>query len=341
MTDSTSQPRRRPSLAYWIFAIALILALGFSIFLNVGLGLALSLTAQGKHIEETAVDEFPSFEEEWSFGTGDVKVVRMELTGFISRESEAGLFEPPHDKIEDLILAIRAATNDEDVKAIILEVDSPGGGITPSDEVYHALTRFKASAEDRRVVIFMRDLTASGGYYVAMAGDWLIAQPTTVVGSIGVIMQSLNWKGLSDRIGITDTTIKSGENKDLLNPFRETDPAQLAMLQTMIDQMHARFRGLVRDNRGLDDETLNTLADGRIFSADQALDLKLVDQIGYWPDVVAKTAELLGVEHVKVVRYYQFYSFWDYVMSARSPARILTRAWSPAASPRFQYLWQP
>lgn len=339
MTDSTDKPRR-PSAIYWILLLALLFILGISIFLNVGLGIALSLTSSGKTDEETAVDEHPTFDEEWSYGSGDVKVVRMELTGFITRESEAGFFEPPNDKIEDLIRAIRAATNDDEVKAIILEIDSPGGGITPSDEVYDALARFKNSDDGRKVVIFMRDLTASGGYYVAMAGDWLIAQPTTIVGSIGVIMQSLNWKSLSERIGITDTTIKSGENKDLLNPFRESDPAQIAMLQEVIDLLHARFRELVSANRGLDAAALDTLADGRIFSSGQALELKLVDQIGYWPDVIAKTAELLGVEKIKVVRYYQTHGFWDYFTKSRLPAGLNSRLWSPGPA-RLQYLWQP
>ncbi|HMO50387.1 MAG TPA: signal peptide peptidase SppA [Kiritimatiellia bacterium] len=339
----TDQPvkTRAPAILYWLFTIALMLILGFSIFLNVGLGIALVLTSPSwSATEEFAADEFPAFEEEWSFGAGEVKAVRMELSGLITRESEAGWFEPPRDKIEDLRLAIRAASHDDAVKAIILELDTPGGGITASDEIYAELLRFKAGDPDRRVVIFMRDLAASGGYYIAMAGDWLIAQPTTVLGSIGVIMQTLNWKGLSERIGVTDTTIKSGDNKDLLNPFRESDPAQLAMLQEMIDRMHERFRGLVSAGRGIDPEQLRQLADGRIFTADQALDLKLIDQVGYWSDVVTKTAELVGADQVKIVRYYRTQRFWDYVAGIRLPFR---GAWPRIASPAptFQYLWQP
>ena len=263
----------------------------------------------------------------------------MDLTGFITRESEAGFFEAPRDKIEDIIRAIRAARNDPEVKAIILEVDSPGGGITPTDEVYHELMTFKKSDEERKVVVFVRDLAASGGYYVAMAGDWLIAQPTTVVGSIGVIMQTLNWKGLSDRIGISDTTIKSGDNKDLLNPFNETDPEQVKMLQEMVDRMHNRFKSIVAEGRNIDVEHLNKLADGRIFSADQALELNLVDQIGYWDDAVNKTAELLGVHSVKVIRYYQKQSFWDMFVGVRSPIPPTLQSFKQR--PSFQYIWRP
>lgn len=340
MTDMPEK-RRSPSILYWIFTIVIILMLGISIVLNLGLGAALALLSPGLvHDDDHAVDEFPVFEEEWSYGAGDVKAVRLELTGLITRESESGWLEAPVDKIENLLRAIRAATHDDDVRAIILEVDTPGGGITESDELYRELMRFRASAEGRAVVIHMRDLAASGGYYVAMAGNWLVAQPTTVLGSIGVIMQSLNWKGLSERIGVTDTTIKSGENKDLLNPFRESDPEQLAMLQEMIDRMHERFRMLVSHSRGLDAARLDALADGRIFTSDQALDAGLIDQLGYWDDVVTKTAELAGVETIKVVRYYQHENILDYMLGVTTPVMSRLRGWS-SGTPRLQYLWRP
>ena len=335
-----NQPvKKRSTAGFWICIILLIIALGVSMFLNLGMGVALLATTPTGTSSDTPVDQFPELEEEWSYGTGDVKVVRMALTGFITRETEAGLFEAPIDRIEELIHMIRAARNDEEVMAIILEVDSPGGGITPSDEVYIELMRFKESAEGRKVVVLMRDLAASGGYYVAMAGDWLIAQPTTIVGSIGVIMQSLNWKVLSDKIGVTDTTIKSGDNKDMLNPFRESNPEEIALLQKMIDAMHDRFRGIVATSRGIDPAALDNIADGRIFTSDEALALNLIDQIGYWDDTVAKTAEVLGVDDIKVVRYYQTYSFWDFFVGIKHPLS------SPLArlnkGPSFQYLWKP
>lgn len=336
------EKRRRPSVLYWVFTIGVVLALGVSIFMNIGLGLALSLTTSAHSSEpENPVDQFPEFDEEWSYGTGEVKVVRMELTGFIMRESEGGWLEPEMDQVSRLLLAIRAATHDPEIAAIILEVDSPGGGVTASDELYHELMRFRAAGENRKVVIYMRDLAASGAYYVAMAGHWLIAQPTSIIGSIGVIMQSLNWSQLSDRIGITDTTIKSGENKDLLNPFQATDTNQVALLQEeVIDQLYDRFRGIVASSRGFEEEQLDTLADGRVFAAQRALQEKLIDQIGYWDDAVAKTAELLGESDIKVVRYYQEYGLIDYLFGAANMKKLLPSALTDP-TPRIQYRWQP
>ena len=332
--------RARSTTGFWI----VILLLGFGLLVSVAInaGLSAAVFARAVHTasdDEGGVDEFPELTEIWSYGSGDVKAVRIAVSGVIMRESEEGLFAVPQDKIELILAQVRAAQNDDEVKAIIVEVDSPGGGITASDEIYRALMTFKESAEGRAVVVYMRDLAASGGYYVAMAGDWLIAQPTTVVGSIGVIMQSMNIKGLSEKIGVTDVTIKSGANKDLLNPFNDVDPAQRALLQQMIDAMYVHFLGIVQASRDIEEAKLKELADGRIFVGPQALELKLVDQIGYWEDVLAKTAELLDVDTVKVVRYEQHVDVMGWLLGVRQ--KLNPMSWFDLQRPRMLYLWQP
>ena len=330
----------RSSAGFWIVIVLLVLGLGASLFLNIGLAAALfGKSASAFTDTDAGVDEFPQLQEVWSYGDGDVKAVRIALTGVIMREGDDGLFAAPQDRIAMIEAQIRAAQNDDDVKAIILEVDSPGGGITPSDELYRALMGFKESATGRVVVVFMRDLAASGGYYVAMAGDWLIAEPTTVVGSIGVIMQSLNLKGLSEKLGVRDVTIKSGANKDLLNPFNDVPPEQLALLQGMIDSMYEHFVGIVARSRSIELGELKKLADGRIFVAHEALDLKLVDQIGYWDDVLARTAAMLDVDQVKVVRYEHHTDFFEWFSSMRSSLK--PSSWLDLHRPRLLYLWQP
>lgn len=335
-------PPRKSHTAIWLLVVFLGLLLIASLMLNAGLSGALKQKLSARSItQDRAVDEYPELTEVWSYGDGDVKVARIAVEGVILREVEAGLLAAPVNMVDSVLAQIRTARADSDVRGIILEVDSPGGGITASDEIYRALVDFRESDTGRVVVVFMRDLAASGGYYVSLGGDWLIAQPTTVLGSIGVIMQTLNLKGLSEKIGISDVTIKSGENKDLLNPFTDVDPKQRALLQEMIDSMFEHFLAIVRTNRPMIPAAdLRELADGRLFVAQQALKLKLVDQIGYWDDALAKTAELLKTESVKVVRYEQHLDFWTWLMSVRSPMQSL-RWLSSHTRPRFLYLWSP
>ncbi len=339
MSEQTPKPYK-PGIVYWMFTVSMMLFLGVSIFLNVGLAIALALTSPSlSGLAELPEDEFPQFEEVWSYGQGDTKVVHLQLAGLITREPEGTWFDPGYDKVENLVRGIRAAIHDEEIRAIILEVDSPGGGITPSDEIHRELLRFKESADGRKVVIFMRDVAASGAYYAAMAGDQLIAQPTALIGSLGVIIQTLNWQGLSDRMGVTDTTIKSGRNKDLLNPFRASDPEQIAMLQTMVDHWQDHFVTLVASSRNLERAHLEPLADGRVFTANQALAHGLIDAIGYWPEVMNVTAMLLETDALRVVRYHQQTSFWNMLAGF---SHQLVPAWARLISPtpRPLYLWQ-
>ena len=333
--------KRKSNVGFWITISLLTVFLIVSLFVNAGLliGMAAKMTGRVATVSG-AVDEFPSFMEEWSYGEGESKAVRIAVGGLITRETESSIFAVKYDKIEAIIRQIKAASNDASVRAIIVEMNTPGGAITPSDEIYQALLDFKSTSVDRKVVVYMQDLAASGGYYIAMAGDYLIAQPTAVVGSIGVIMQSLNLKGLSEKIGITDTTIKSGKNKDLLNPFQDTNPEQLALLQELIDDMYGRFLNIVSTGRQIDPDDLKTLADGRIFTARQALDHGLIDQIGYWDDVVKVTTDILGESSVKIVRFQHRAGFADIFSMIHSPFNW-SSALSDANTPRLMYLWRP
>jgi len=318
-----------------------ILSLFILISFTMNFGLLIGLAGSGEKAirsGEEAEDEFPRYTERWSFGDGDAKVVRISVEGVIFRERKEGFFGKPYDKVESLLRQIRAARQDEDVRGIILEVSSPGGGLTSSDEIYHALKRFKESREDRKIVAFTRDMSASGGYYLSMPADWIIAEPTAIIGSIGVIMQTLNWQGLSERIGITDTTIKSGENKDILNPFHEVPPEQIELLQSIVDTFYDRFFDIVQTARGVSKEKLKSLADGRVVTAEDALENNLIDQIGYWEDAVSKTAELLGEESIRVVRYEHRPTFFE-MFSIHSP--ISLPSLSVPEAPRFMYLWKP
>lgn len=337
----TTNERRRPSGCYWVLLIFVGVGLAISMAVNLGLMTALATKASvfGKRDGEVAQDEYPEFSEQWSYGDGDVVVARIPLTGIIMREAPGSFFMPVVDPVQLVLDQIRAAQNDETVRAILLEVDSPGGAVTPSDEIYHALLGFRASDEERRVIVFARDVAASGAYYAAVASDWIIAEPTSILGSIGVIMQTLNWHQLSERMGVSDVTIKSGENKDMLNPFRTPDLAELGILQNVVDSMHRRFSDAVKEGRGLDDAAMERIADGRIFTTEDAMAEGMIDEIGYWDDAVAATARVLDVPSVRIIRYEQHRDFFSLLASMRAPLM----PWQSTAfdRPRLLYLWRP
>ncbi|MBP5226049.1 MAG: signal peptide peptidase SppA [Kiritimatiellae bacterium] len=253
-------------------------------------------------------DEMPEMKEIWSSGNGDVKVVRIPLTGMILLNNDS----PFHTGTADQTLrAIRRATHDKDVKGLLLEIDSGGGGVTASDILYQAVKTFKAEEEGRFVVAIMGDVAASGAYYVALAADRILAHPTTITGSIGVIMQSYNVKALAEKLGVSDVTLKSGKNKDLLNMFQDVNEEQKAIVQKVIDASYDRFVSLVVENRNIPKEKVLPLADGRIFSAVDAVEKQLIDGIGYFDDARRALAKLLKEEDVEVYRYEEEASLMD------------------------------
>ncbi|MCA1809017.1 MAG: signal peptide peptidase SppA [Lentisphaerae bacterium] len=326
-------------MGFWLVIILLAGLLALSVFGNLALLAGLIATAGQSQPEGS--DEFPAFHERPSYGVDGPKAVRIALAGIITRDAAGGLLFPGPDHVDLVLRQIRAARQDQEVQAIILEIDSPGGAITPTDEIYHALQKFRSSTPDRRVLVHVRDMAASGGYYVAMASDWIIAEPTAIIGSIGVIMQTLNWKTLSENIGIRGVTITAGKNKDLLNPFEEINPEHLAILQQIADDMHGRFAGIVRDRLGLDDDTLARLTDGRVYVATAAARQGMIDQIGYWDDVMDKLRELLDTEDVYVVRYEQPHSFASLLARMSLPDAGLLSSLNRQQAPRLMYLWRP
>ena len=340
--DAFMQPqkKRHSVLAWSLFGLA-CLALLVSMLMNASLlaQLVARETARPSKATQGGEDDFPRLVERWSCGSGPVKAVRIALTGIIERDSGGGMFRLSADKIELIQRQIRAAGNDPNVRAIIFEVDSPGGLVTPSDELYNALKQFKQGSPQRALVVFMRDVAASGAYYASVAGDWLIAEPTSLIGSIGVIIQTLNWKELSEKIGLHDVAITTGSNKDLLNPFREVNPEHVRILQDVADAMYGRLVDVISTERKLDPDRLRELADGRVFTPSAALQERLIDEIGYWDDALARTANLLGVESVRVVRYEQKPDLFRWLAEMRLPFSL--GALREAAAPRLLYLGRP
>lgn len=300
--------------------------------------LAERLLMRGNTGADRGVDEFPNMRTVWSYGEGNIVVARIGVRGPIVRPQMGGWLALAHDPVTAALRMIRAAQNDPKIKAIILEIDSPGGGITASDVIYKALMDFRASDPDRRVIALFEDVAASGGYYIAAAANHIIAHPTTITGSIGVLISSLNLKEFGEKYGIRDSTIKSGANKDILNPWTDLTEEQRALLQAMIDEMHGRFVHLVAIGRNLEESKVREIADGRILSAEEALRHKLIDEIGYWSDAMASTRKLLGADSIKVVRYEQRFSFSAFLRGfQRLQIAIDPRFWRQS---RIMYMWQ-
>ena len=291
---------------------------------------------------DAGVDEYPSFKEVWSCGDnekGSAKIVRINLDGVIMLEEGRWGLKPGSALMA--LQSIQRATIDEDVSGIILEIDSPGGGVTASDIIWNALQEFKEADTNRAVVVMMGDTCASGGYYVAAAADTIIAHPTTLTGSIGVLIESINVKELADRIGVKDVSITSGANKQILNPLRDMTEEQRKMLQNSVDALSRRFKTLVAEGRGMSVETVSEIADGRVFIAEEALRLGLVDQIGYFPDALDAMADLIGNDSLHVVRYERKATFMDMlenegIFGMTSGLRILENA----SRTRLMYKWR-
>ena len=208
------------------------------------------------------------------------KVAVIDIRGIISRSDAT-------------IKLIHTYRDDPSVKAIVMRIDSPGGSVAPVQEIYTELEKI-----EKPIVASMGGSAASGGYYIACAADTILANPGTLTGSIGVIMQFTRMKGLYDKVGLEHQVIKSGQFKDTGSPFRTLTEAEQAVLQATVDDVHNQFVDTIAEARGnvLTRAEVVELADGRIFSGRQAMESKLVDQLGNLPDAIKIAGELGGIE---------------------------------------------
>ena len=181
------------------------------------------------------------------------------------------------------------------VKAIVIRIDSPGGGVVPSQEIYDAVKRVR-SKNNKAVIASMGSVAASGGYYIAAATDRIVANPGTLTGSIGVIMETANVEGLLQKIGVAGVVIKSGKYKDIGSPLRKMSAEERGLLQAVMDDVHKQFSEAVAEGRSLELQAAQALADGRIFTGRQAKEAKLVDELGDLEDAIQLAAEVAGVE---------------------------------------------
>jgi len=247
-----------------------------------------------------------------------------------------------HGPVEVVTEGLRKASADDKVKAVIIEVNSPGGGITASDDLWQRIEKFKLGG--KKVVVLMRDIAASGGYYVSAGADSIIAQPTTVTGSIGVIVGGINYKGLMDLVGVKDMSFKSGEVKDILSPKRDMTEEEKALVQGIVKEMFGRFREVVRDGRKgkMTVEDFQSVADGRILTAKRAVAAHLVDQVGYLDDAIKEARQLAGIRASAVVRYWRKPGPLEVLLQGASGGRHAIAPWEdPSVQAGLRGSWSP
>ncbi len=275
----------------------LFLALCASVFFNLvfvallGAGEAESMATSGfrARMQETTMEDGKS-------GAGKIAVIPVQ--GIIHTQDQA---EWGTSMVDDIKKALRAAADDDDVKAVVMAVDSPGGEVTASDILYNEILKVRAK---KPVVVSMSSLGASGAFYLACGSDWIVANATTFTGSIGVIIQSLNYEQLFDKVGLDAVVFKSGKFKDMLSGSRQMTPEEQAYVEGMVQQVYGRFLDIVANARKLPaGELRDGLADGRILTGQDAQKAGLVDQIGYIEDAYAKARELAGAPDAAVIRY--------------------------------------
>jgi protease IV len=308
-----------------LFAIMLMLLSGMNgcTFLKVNIG-----------------EEVQPLTEKAIAGKGRDKVLVLDISGIIMG-GETG--SPLSDrKKPGLIARVREALDrarqDAQVKAVVLRVNSPGGGVTASDILYHELKAFKQETGVTLVAHIM-DVGASGAYYAALAADAITAQPTSVTGSIGVIMYRVDATGLMQKVGIQTVEIASADKKGIGSPFRPLSDDERKIFQGFIDSLYGRFTGLIAEERRMTPDAVKRMADGRIFTSREAQAGGLIDGIGYLEDAIELAKKKAGLPEAKVVTYFRPGEYRTNIYSMNLINIDLGDLADPGA--KFLYLWWP
>ena len=286
------EPRRRRR---WPFVVGGLVALGL-----VGLAIvAVVLILSAGGLTAPAV-----YDEEYVAGDGPDIIAVVPVEGTIAPADNTLGGTQPTITPEGLADALRQAGQDTSVVAVVLEVNSPGGGVTASDEMHQSILDFKKNT-GKPVVVSMGDTAASGGYYISTAADRIVANETTLTGSLGVIIPLNNYAEAADKYGIKQVVIKSGKYKDMGSAFREMTPDEREIFQTIVNQEYAEFVDVISEGRDIPEDRVREIADGRVYSGSQAKDLGLVDSFGSLDEASAIAGRLAGERDTTVVRYVQ------------------------------------
>lgn len=282
-------------------------------------------------------------------GWSAMKIAIIELEGMLINARSGGFLQPSENKLSLFQQEMNRAARDPTVKAVVLRINSPGGTVTCSDNMYEIVKAFRATTQ-KPVIASAQEVCASGAYYVACGTDRIVANPTSVVGSIGVILTTLDLSGIMGKVGIRAESITSGPLKDMGSPFKPLDTGARAVMQGMIDDYYARFVGVVKSGRTeLTNPTdLSMATDGRVFSGEQAYKLKLVDQLGTLEDAIELARRMSKSPGARAIMYRRPYGYGGSIYAQQPgpmPQANVLRLELPESElfmPRgFYFLWQP
>jgi len=277
------------------------------------------------------------------------KIAVIDVDGLMVNKQRRGLLGGGENPVGLFVEKLDKARKDRKVKAVVLRVNSPGGTVGASDMMYHELQEFKAKS-NKPVVACMLDVAASGAYYLACGCDGIVAQPSSITGSIGTIVQTISFAGTMQKLGIKSVAIKSGKLKDLASPLHDLSEEEREVLQGIITQFYGQFLEVVEEGRReLGGEKVRELADGRVFTAKEALEEGLIDRVGYPSDGIAWAKELAGVKRARVVMYHRPVGYRPNIYSSATGApggvgaliNVELPDWLTSEGTQFLYLWQP
>jgi protease-4 len=356
-------PKPRRSRGWMIFAIILVVLLVFSLFGNFTQAVSHALNFPGafnRGFKEGTAHEVGPKLDEYILKDNDsrYKIAVITVNGVIA----GGTTDQDGNNMVDLIKAqLDRAKNDDRVKAVILKVDSPGGEVMASDQINKLIVKFQTGNNGKPVICSMGSLAASGGYYISAPCRWIEANDLTITASIGVIMETVNYRGLMDKVGVEPYVFKSGKFKDMLSGMRETNeipPEEHAMVQSLVDETFQKFKSVVADGRaqahqknGAEGRPLSLdwekYADGRVLSGTDALQLGFVDELGDFDDAVKRTKNIVGLDNANLVEYRERYDISDFLsMFSQSSSSKNIKLDLGVDLPKLRagdlyFLWQP
>ncbi len=337
--DNAKNPALRPhsSHSFWAF----LLLLTFTVSACCGLYLTVKPVASCEK-EKPAAAEGESASAKLTGAIGKSTkpgIAWIKVRGVIAQDNSSGPFSRPTGA-GAIAKKIRDAADDKNVKAIVLDINSPGGTVASVQNIYGEL--LKAKENGKKIVALFRDVAASGGFYIAMAADKIVAEPGTITGSVGVIMQTSNVEGLFDKIGVKVTPITSGKYKDMGSAYRPMTDAEKAILQDMVNDTYTQFFAAVKAGRpDVTPENLTEYTDGRVFTGQRAFNLGFIDKLGGEEEARQLAGELAGLKDPKIINQRSADGLKELIFSFGSSMdnQSLAKQLQSLATPSVSYLW--